>query len=172
MPNLTGGKNYKKTKHHSEKSNFVEKEEGQMFARVLQVLGNRNVLVYCNDNITRLCHIRGSIKKDMWINIGDVVLISIRDFLLEKDGKYEKGDILHRYDRDDYSKIKKTDNFNSKILLTLETASPESLRLIKQTRMVDNTDIFGRSQNAVIENTEDIFEHGSGSDDDIDINAI
>jgi len=166
MPNLTGGKNYKKTKHHSEKAAFVEREDDQLFARVLQILGNRNVLAYCNDNVVRLCHIRGSIKKDMWIGVGDVVLISIRDFLADKDGKYEKADILHKYDRDDYSKLKKATDFNPKLLLTLETATPESLRLIKQSR-VDNTDVFGRAQHG-----EDIFDHGEDDDEDVDVDAI
>jgi translation initiation factor 1A len=97
MPNLTGGKNYKKTKHSSEKPKYVEKSDDQLFGRVLQILGNRNTLVFCNDNEIRLCHIRGSIRKDMWINIGDIVLISIRE-LNDKSEKYQKGDILHKYE--------------------------------------------------------------------------
>ena len=85
MPNFIGGKNYKKTKHVSETTVFVEKEDDQLYGRVIQVLGNRNTLVFCNDNIVRLCHIRGSIRKDMWISVGDIVIVSIRDFLREKN---------------------------------------------------------------------------------------
>ena len=73
MPNLTGGKNYKRTKHSSEKPKYVEKQDDQMYARILQNFGNRNLLAYCNDNKMRLCHIRGSIRKDMWISVGDIV---------------------------------------------------------------------------------------------------
>jgi len=165
MPNLTGGKNYKKTKHSADLPIFVEKEDGQLYARVLQILGNRNTLAYCNDNVVRLCHIRGSIRKDMWINVGDIVLISVRDFLLEKDGKYEKGDILYKYDREHYSKLKKDVNMNPKLFVTLETASVESLKLIKQS----TSDIFGKV-NSVVDN-EDIFDHEE-DDDDVDVDAI
>jgi hypothetical protein len=51
MPNKTGGKNYKKTKHSSEVKQFVERQDDQLYARVLQILGNRNVLSYCNDKL-------------------------------------------------------------------------------------------------------------------------
>lgn len=165
MPNLTGGKNYKKTKHSSEKPKFVEREEDQLFARVLQVLGNRNTLAYCNDNVIRLCHIRGSIRKDMWINIGDIVLISVRDFLKDKKEKYEKADILHKYDREHYSKLKKEEGFNEKLFLTLETTGVEQLKRIKEMRRINT-----------IEDNDDIFEHEDIPDeeelDDEDIENI
>ena len=79
MPNLTGGKKYKSKKNASDAPIFVEKMSDQLYGRILKNLGDRNVLVYSNDNKIRLCHIRGSIRKDMWINVGDIVLISIRD---------------------------------------------------------------------------------------------
>lgn len=165
MPNLTGGKNYKKTKHSSEKPKYVEKSDDQLFGRVLQILGNRNTLVFCNDNEIRLCHIRGSIRKDMWINVGDVVLISVRE-LNDKSEKYQKGDILHRYDRDFYSKLKKEKGFNEKLLLNLETADPTQLKRFKELKFT----------NSVVNNDdEDIFEHEKVDDkelDDEEIDAI
>jgi translation initiation factor 1A len=161
MPNLTGGKNYKKTKHATEKSKYIEKEDDQQFARVLQILGNRNTLAYCNDNVIRLCHIRGSIRKDMWINTGDLILISLRDFLQDKKDKYEKADILHKYDREYYSKLKKEKGFNEKLLLTLETSDTEQLARIKEMRF-----------NTTVGNDEDIFDHEETADDDVNIDEI
>jgi translation initiation factor 1A len=164
MPNLTGGKNYKKTKHAAEKTKYVDREEDQQFARILQVLGNRNTLAYCNDNIIRLCHIRGSIRKDMWINVGDIVLVSLRDFLQDKKDKYEKADILHKYDREYYSKLKKEEGFNEKLLFTLETSDIEQLKRIKEMKF-----------SAMVSNEEDIFEHEEvkeDDDDDVDIDNI
>ena len=158
MPKLTGGKNYKKTKHSSENPKFIEKTDDQLFGRVLQILGNRNTLVYCNDNEIRLCHIRGSIRKDMWINVGDVVLISIREFLKDVKDKYEKGDILHKYERDFYSKIKKEKGFNEKLLMNLETSGVEQLKRIKELKIT----------NTVVDN-DDIFEHEEEEDVDIDV---
>jgi len=164
MPNFTGGKNYKKSKHGSEAPIFVEAAEDQMYGRVLQVLGNRNTLVYCNDNIVRLCHIRGSIRKDMWIGVGDIVLTSTRDFLRDIKDKYEKGDILYKYDREHYSKLKKDDSINPKLFSTLETADLNQLKRIKELKVDKN--IFNTEN-------DDIFDDEKHSDDDdVDIDNI
>jgi len=163
MPNKTGGKNYKKTKHSSEKSAFVEAQDDQLYGRVLQVLGNRNTLVYCNDNVVRLCHIRGSIRKDMWINVGDIILISLRDFLQDKKDKYEKGDIIHKYDTEHYSKLKKDNRINGKLFFNLEINDINQLKRIKELKL----DI------SVTEEHDDIFEHKEeNSDSDVDIDDI
>ena len=85
MPNQKGGKNYKKSKHSSntETPVLIDRADDQMYARIIRNLGNRNMLTFCNDNRIRLCHIRGSMRKRVWLAIGDLVLISIREF--EKD---------------------------------------------------------------------------------------
>jgi len=163
MPNFTGGKNYKKSKHASEVPVFVEPEEGQLYGRVLQVLGNRNTLVYCNDNVVRLCHIRGSIRKDMWISVGDIVLTSTRDFLRDVKDKYEKGDILHKYDREDFSRLKKDITINPKIFSTLETADLNQLKRIKELKVDKN--IFNNDN-------DDIFDDAKESDEDVDVDNI
>ena len=166
MPNYTGGKNYKKSKHSSEGPTFVEAADDQMYGRVIQVLGNRNTLVYCNDNIVRLCHIRGSIRKDMWIGVGDIVLVSARDFLRDVKDKYEKGDILYKYDRDHYSKLKKDDRINVKLFSNLETADVAQLNRIKEMKVDKN--IF-----SIEGETDDIFDDAHVSDDDeVNIDTI
>jgi translation initiation factor 1A len=163
MPNKTGGKNYKKTKHSSQIPVFVEAQDDQLYGRVLQVLGNRNTLVYCNDNVVRLCHIRGSIRKDMWINVGDIILVSLRDFLQDKKDKYEKGDIIHKYDSDHYSKLKKDDRINGKLFFNLETNDINQLKRVKELKFDIN----------MTEENDDIFEHKEHTDDsDVDIDDI
>jgi translation initiation factor 1A len=127
MPNQTGGKNYKKSKHASSstKSVFIERQPDQMYARIVKNLGDRNMLVYCNDNKTRLCHIRGSMRKRIWINVGDLVLISLRSFEKTPDDdhtkQYEKGDIVAKYDEDQFGKLKKMPDINRKLFMQLET---------------------------------------------------
>ena len=127
MPNTTGGKNYKKSKHggSSTKSLFIERQPDQMYARIVKNLGDRNMLVYCNDNRTRLCHIRGSMRKRIWMNVGDVVLISLRSFEKtpdeDKTKMYEKGDIVAKYDEEHYGKLKKMPGVNRKLFMQLET---------------------------------------------------
>ena len=167
--NLIGGKNYKKTKHGSEKPAYQVKEDDQLWGRIYRILGGKNTLVYCNDNEIRLCHIRGSIRKDNWISVGDIVLISLRDFneTKEKD-KYEKGDILYKYDRDYHSKLRKEPNINPKLFLNLETATDDVLKQMKQNKIlltdtIDEGFDFGE---------EDGSGSGSGSGSDIDVDAI
>ena len=62
-----------------------------MYGRIVKLLGNCNVLVFCNDNKERICHIRGSMRKKVWLGPGDIVLISLRD-------TEDRGDVCARYD--------------------------------------------------------------------------
>ena len=67
-------------------------EEGEMFGRVLKILGGENVLVKCTDNITRRGRIRGKLKRRVWIRDNDIVIIAPWDF--KED---ERGDIVWRF---------------------------------------------------------------------------
>jgi translation initiation factor 1A len=88
-----GGKNKKNLLQNDmkEKRELIFKEDGQEYGQVFKMLGNGRCDVYCFDGIKRLCHIRGKLRKKIWINIGDIVLIGLRDF---QEGK---GDIILRY---------------------------------------------------------------------------
>lgn len=124
MPNRTGGKNYKKSKQTgSVVKPFIERAEDQVYGRITRNLGGRNMLVYCNDNKVRLCHICGAMKKFNWLSIGDIVLISLRDFEKKPDSKdrFEKGDILAKYDAEHLGKLKKMPDINPKLFMQLET---------------------------------------------------
>lgn len=125
MPNQKGGKNYKKSKHTSGmKPVFIDKKPDQMYARIVKNLGNRNLLVYCNDNRVRLAHIRGSMRKRVWLGMGDIVLISLRDFekpLSESGRSYEKSDIVAKYDEDLLGRLRKEPDINKKLFQQLET---------------------------------------------------
>ena len=45
MPNRLGGKKYKSAKNSDASSDFHEIGEGQMVARVMKVLGDRNMML-------------------------------------------------------------------------------------------------------------------------------
>ena len=150
MPNLTGGKKYKRTKHN-EGPSFIEKMSDQLYARVLKNLGDRNILAYCNDNKIRLCHIRGSIRKDMWINTGDIILVSIRDELKQTE-IYQRGDVLHKYSTDHYSKLKSDISINIRLFTALERQTPEDLKKMEGSGLVTD-------------GTEDLFDYDITNDD-------
>lgn len=121
MPNKVGGKNYKKSKHQHDPIMY-ERLEGQMYGRVLKLLGGCNALVFCNDNKERLCHIRGNMRRKVWIEVGDIVLISLRD-LSDTDFKdtIERGDICAKYDQRVIYRLQHKDKtINPKLFTTVE----------------------------------------------------
>lgn len=90
---LQGGKNRRRGKNENdnEKRELVFKEEGQEYAQVVKMLGNGRLEAQCFDGARRLAHIRGKLRKKVWINQGDIILLSLRDY------QDEKGDVIMKY---------------------------------------------------------------------------
>ena len=44
------------------------------------MLGNGRLEAFCFDGVNRLCHIRGKLRKRVWIGVGDIVLLGLREF--------------------------------------------------------------------------------------------
>jgi translation initiation factor 1A len=182
MPNTTGGKNYKKSKHASGSfaPAFIERQSDQMYARIIRNLGNRNLLCFCNDNKIRLCHIRGSMRKKVWMNVGDLVLISIRDFEKkpEDTGKeYQKGDIVAKYDHEHLSKLKKMPDINAKLFMQLETADGKILAEIGKREdgfVPGNEEDYGIlfDEEAKVEGESGSEDEEKSNNDDFDIDDI
>ncbi|NBR60233.1 MAG: hypothetical protein EBT86_01040 [Actinobacteria bacterium] len=110
MPNLKGGSGYKRKKKGGgleDKITIADMEEDQIFGRVVKILGNCNMLVYCEDSRERICHIRGKMRSRMFVHIGDIVIISKRDFEKVEPGKLPRGDICHKYDTKHHSALRR-----------------------------------------------------------------
>jgi initiation factor 1A len=125
MPNFTGGKKYKSSKHGDGNAEFHEIGEGQIVGRVIKNLGNRNMMVYCNDNKERMGHIRGGLrKKEARIELGDLVLMSVRSEGMRVMGEdadaTNRCDILAKYEREVHGILKKTAGVNKKLFTQLE----------------------------------------------------
>lgn len=97
-----GGKNRRrgKNENESDKRELIFKEDGQEYAQVIKMLGNGRLEAYCFDGIQRLCHIRGKLRKKVWINQGDIVLIGLRDY------QDAKADVILRYNPDEARNLK------------------------------------------------------------------
>ncbi len=128
MPNFKGGKKYKSGKHTETKAELheINEADGQMIGRVIKNLGDRNMMVYCNDGKERVSHIRGGLrKKTAKIEIGDIVLISLRS--MDSGSPLEnRGDILAKYERETHGQLKKMKEINPKIFLTVETTGTKA----------------------------------------------
>lgn len=177
MPNIRGGKSYKKSK---EKTKFGEDDEvayidvgkDQMVGRLVKLLGNLNATVYCQDNKQRLCKICRSIKKSVRFEVGDVVLVSLRDCEVSnadqaKGIRGERGDILDKFHPKQFKDLKES-GINSAIFATIDSIKEISSKIKNgdlegAQAMADNAneDIFDRS------GMEDVVE-SEDSDEDLD----
>lgn len=70
------------------------------YAQVLKMLGNGRLEALCFDGSKRLAHIRGKLRKKVWINQGDIILLSLRDY------QDEKGDVILKYSADEARSLK------------------------------------------------------------------
>jgi translation initiation factor 1A len=97
-----GGKNRRrgKNENENEKRELVFKEDGQEYAQVTKMLGNGRLEATCFDGSKRLCHIRGKLRKKVWINGGDIILVGLRDY---QDGK---ADVILKYTPDEARNLK------------------------------------------------------------------
>lgn len=73
--------------------------EGEVLCVVTDLIGANYVRVMCMDGIQRVCRIPGKLRKKIWINVKDVVLVGIWEF------QRDRGDILYRYERDERKKL-------------------------------------------------------------------
>ena len=97
-----GGKNRKRGKNENEeeKRELVYKEDGQEYGQVIRMLGNGRLECQCIDNKKRLCHIRGKMRKKVWVAQGDIVLVGLRDY------QDEKADVILKYTADEARVLK------------------------------------------------------------------
>jgi len=149
MPNLKGGKGYKKGKKENEEElDMLEcnAADGQMFGRVVKVLGNKRFLVYCNDNMKRICRICGSMRKSEWIEKGCIVLISIRPVstILCDVEKEEKGDIIGLLDPSLVGKLKKDLTVNAVLFAELENMNDAGIIMLIKGGITAEDDMFER----------------------------
>lgn len=76
---------------------FPNTRLGEMFGRIVGVLGNDRMEVFCEDGKHRMGRIRGKIKKRVWIRVADLVIVNPWDWETEIPGKMGKCEISWRY---------------------------------------------------------------------------
>ena len=108
---------------------LIYKEDGQEYAEVQKALGDGRFTMQCYDNISRIGKIRGKHHRRMWIGVGDLILISLRDF---EDGK---ADVLHKYSTEEArslqvaTSVESTDE-SAQILFVYEFHTPHMIQLL------------------------------------------
>ncbi len=67
------------------------KTDGEVLGTVTDMLGGSRLTVQCTDSKTRMCRIRGKMRKRTWVREGDTVIVAPWDF------QDSKGDVIWRY---------------------------------------------------------------------------
>ncbi len=126
-----------------EKRELEFKEDGQEYAQVLKMLGNGRLEAQGFDGTKRLAHIRGKLRKKVWINQGDIILLSLREY------QDAKADVILKYNAD-------------------EARSLKAYGELPDTAKINETDTFAGD-----EDNECNFEFGEDNDEDeVDIDDI
>jgi len=139
-----GGKNRRRGKNENEglKRELVFREDGQEYAQVTKMLGNGRLEAMCFDGVKRLCHIRGKLRKKVWINQSDIILVGLRDY------QDAKADVILKYSADEARNLKSYGEF------------PETVK-------INETVTFGEDGGGDDEIEFDDVSSESGEDNDI-----
>ena len=112
-----GGKGHKKHKNKDSTEIFrqlIFKEDGQVYGSITKALGNGRFSVKCfgdegeEDKVIN-CTIRGNMRKREWIAVGDIVLVSLRDF------QPDKADIILKYLPYEVRKLKECNEIDKSV---------------------------------------------------------
>eukprot|EP01006_Ploeotia_vitrea_P026122 TRINITY_DN59088_c0_g2_i1.p2 TRINITY_DN59088_c0_g2~~TRINITY_DN59088_c0_g2_i1.p2 ORF type:complete len:111 (-),score=6.29 TRINITY_DN59088_c0_g2_i1:382-714(-) len=98
---ITGKRRHRKQRGCTpEEREFILPERGQDFAVVTEVHANCRFSVSCLHHILpTLAILRGKMRKRLWVAVGDIVLVALRDF------QPEKCDILLLYNAQERDRI-------------------------------------------------------------------
>lgn len=125
VKNKKGGRNNRKmaSKHaqpvNTSRIRFA-KDEDEMYAKVVKMLGGRRAEIICNDKKTRILEIRkkfgGRNKRDNFISQDAVLLVGLRSWEHRKEGKKEKADLLYVYSLGQLERLKNEADIDETIL--------------------------------------------------------
>ena len=162
------GKGGKKKRRGKSDANFVVRElilkDGpcQEYAQVIKLLGNGRLEAKCfKKNIAngkfvdfssknRICLIRGSMRKRIWIASNDLILISLREF------DDNKGDVIHKYEENEAKKLMRRCEIPNIVLNTHVT----------EEKKTNNEKI------EIVKEEEIMFENSDSDDDDVLIDKL
>ena len=158
-----GGNKFKRMKKGVGEVNtkLILKDKEQIYGQAIKLLGNSRIQVKCliNKNGKQIYEnkigvIRGSMRKRQWINIGDILILSEREF--EKDGKM---DVIYVYSKEHKYQIIQKENlkFNN------ETNNAEDI-----VEFIDDEDNYHiEEQREYTETPWFLSNNNSSSDEDI-----
>lgn len=158
MVNKKGGKNKKKGKRNRasvQHQKLITRTEDQQYGVITKMLGDCRVNVKFIDDSERLIEtmgiIRGKLRRRVWMNVGNVVLVAQRDY-------DKKVDIIDKYSDDNVRKLKRMGEIH-KLLLDFDGPEDET---------EDGFDFFGADDDKVDKKPEEVKREAVEVLNDID----
>merc|ERR1712227_1171063 len=144
-----GGKNRRRGKNFNggQKRELIYREDGQEYAQITKMLGNGRIEVSCFDGIKRMGHIRGKLRKRVWMGQGDIILVSLRDF------QDDQCDVVHKYNSD-------------------EARSLKQLGELPENAKINETDTFGADDDEDVNFEFGGADDSESEDEELDIDDI
>jgi initiation factor 1A len=156
----------------------LSEDEGEIYAEVTSLLGNGMCHVIDQNEVTRLCIIRGKFrgrgKRDNTLNRGKWVLVGIREFETVKgDNKLPKCDLLEVYNDHDKDKLRKQAKLDGKVFMDNKEEPEDVTNELEFTdaKEEDYMKIMEEHLNSKTEN-KITFTDDNGDDEDVDIDDI
>ena len=103
MPNNKGGKKYKRNKNQVQENKTTrlkDVDQFQEYAQITKCLGNCRFEVLCFDGKKRMAIMCGKMRKRVFVNAHEIVLVSLREW------QDSICDIIHKYSASDVQKLK------------------------------------------------------------------
>jgi len=138
--------------------------EGQLYGQISKTLGGSRFLVKCFDKDPKnnefilkekICHVCGKMRKKVWINDNDLILLSVREF------DETKGDIIHKYTNDEARKLKK-----KKLIPNIELVNGKVES--NEVNFEYSNQILGKKENKINKNEPYLVIDITDSEEDID----
>jgi translation initiation factor 1A len=87
-----GKKKFEVSREEMEVSRIRSPRQGEVLGVIEAMLGADKLRVNCDDGNMRICRIPGRLRKRVWMNVGDLVLI--QPWIVQAN---ERGDVIFRY---------------------------------------------------------------------------
>ncbi len=158
MVNKKGGKNKKKGKRNRtsvQHQKLTTRTEDQQYGVITKMLGDCRVNVKFIDDSERLVEtmgiIRGKLRRRVWMNVGNVVLVAQRDY-------DKKVDIIDKYSDDNVRKLKRMGEIHK---LLLDFDGPDD-------KADDGFNFFGETEDDKVEEPKEVKREAVEVLNDID----
>ena len=159
MPKNTGkgGNKRKKGKKPVQEDRELRfANESEEYAQITKILGDGRFQCKCSDGIERIAHVRGKMRKRVWLANGDIILVSLREF------EPEKCDVVEKYKDKELTKLKSNGEIPDSFILPSSNDEKEN---------IDEGDIkFEEEEKVVVKKKEDLngFEIESDEENEDD----